>query len=205
MFLLFVRRSFYNPRTARKVKDGKVQKKNNHRLTVWRGFVVDRDSPRKGFKHLVAKREIFDFVELIPDYKSLLFGLERIQLSSGSETSDGRYIRHSDSGTGTIEIEAWKSDLVQEIPLRYFEDHQSIFDKIELKFEKRDDMVLCWFDEAKAKAFILLHVFIHELGHHHDKMNGKKRGTRGEMYAETFANQLEDVVWPLYVARFGKP
>jgi len=200
-----MRRGFYNPRTARKVKDGKVQKKNNHRHTVWRGFVVDRASPRQGFKHLVSKREIFDFIELIPNYRELLYGIECIILTPGSETSDGRYVRHSDTGTGTIEISAWRSDLVQEIPAWYFGVHQSIFEKIELKSEKKDDVYTCWFDEAKAKAFILTHVFVHELGHHHDRMNRKHAGSRGEGYAEDFANRLEDAVWPSYVARFGKP
>ena len=200
-----MRRGFFNPRTARKVKDGKVQKKNNHRETVHRGFIVDRESPQKGYKHVVSKREIFDFVELIPDHENLLHGLERIQLTSGSETSDGTYTRYWRTRTGCIELSAWDAELIQEIPTRYFEDHLSIFEKIELKYEKRRDFVLCWFDERKAKAFILIHVFLHELGHHHDKMNRKHEGTRGEEYAETFANQLEDIVWPLYVARFGKP
>ncbi len=56
-----------NRKTNPKVKGGKVQKKNNQRLTPWKGFVVDRESPRKGFRHLVTKRELFDFIELLPD------------------------------------------------------------------------------------------------------------------------------------------
>lgn len=199
-----MRRGFYNPMTARKVKDGKVQKKNNHRPTAWRGFVVDRESPGQGYKHLLSKREIFDFVELLPDWKEFLYGIERINLAKGSDSTDAWYI-HNREGTGSIEICAWQTDLVQDIATGYFDQHQKIFARINLRYERSDDTVRCWFDEAKAKAFILVHVFVHELGHHHDRMTRKRSGSRGEKYAEDFADRLEDIVWPLYVTRFGKP
>ena len=43
--------------------------------------------------------------------------------------------------------------------------------------------------EGQARAFQLLHVFLHELGHHHDLITTRRqlRGGRGEAYAERYA------------------
>jgi hypothetical protein len=186
------------------VKGGKVQKKNNHQLTPRRGFVVDRETPRKGCKHVVTKREIFDFVEILPDWRNLIYGIERIRLSAGREGCDAFYRHYNRERTGAILLSAWESELTQEINTAYFNAHRSIFEKIELKFERRKDGVICWFDEAKAKAFVLVHVFLHELGHHLDSMK-RTYCASGEPYAESFAKRLEDEIWPKYVEKFGKP
>jgi len=47
-----------------------------------------------------------------------------------------------------------------------------------------------------AKAFQLIHIFIHELGHHHDRMTtrSKRAVARGEEYAENYARRFEDVI-----------
>jgi hypothetical protein len=197
-------RANLNRKTSLKVRDGKVMKKHQRRLTPWRGFVIDRQPPKKGFRHLVTKREIFDFIELLPDWRDLVHGIERVRLGSGDEDTDAFYTHYAREGTGAIELSAWSDELIQEIPTDYFEEHRSIFEKIELKYEKTRHGVVCWFDEAKARAFILIHIFLHELGHHLDHMRGK-RSSSGESYAESFANNLENVVWPKYVERFGKP
>jgi hypothetical protein len=194
----------YNRKTNPKIKNGKVHQKNNGRLTPWRGFVVDRETPKKGYRHLVTKRDIFDFIELLPDWRDLVDGLERIKLSAGDDEVDAFYQHFDREGTGAIDLAAWDNELIHEIPTDYFDEHRGIFQKIELKYERRRDGVVCWFDEAKARAFILVHIFLHELGHHLDKKRGG-RVSSGESYAEDFANRMEDVVWPLYVKKFGKP
>jgi len=197
-------RANLNRKTNPRVRDGKVLKKNHGRLTPWRGFVIDRQAPKPGFRHLVTKRNLFDFIELLPDWRNLIHGIERVRLGPGDEDTDAFYVHYGREGTGAIELAAWKSELIQEIPTDYFEEHWSIFKKIELKFEETREGVICWFDEDKARAFILVHIFLHELGHHLDRMRGK-RSSSGESYAEKFANELEEVVWPRYVERFGKP
>ena len=194
----------YNRKTSPKVRGGKVQKKNNHRLTLKRGFVVDRVSPRKGFKHLVTKQELFDFIELIPNWQQVLYGIECILLSEGSDEVDGLYLPYRREKTGIIRISAWRKELVQEIRKDYFDAHISIFEKIDLKFERRKDCVNCWFDEPKAKAFVLMHVFLHELGHHHDFMQ-RRAISSGETFAQDFAKRLENTIWPKYIEKFGKP
>ncbi len=66
----------YNRKTAPKVKDGAVQKKNNHAIKARERYVVDRERPDKGFKHVISKRDIHHFVELIPDWGVISEGIE---------------------------------------------------------------------------------------------------------------------------------
>ncbi len=48
-------------------------------------------------------------------------------------------------------------------------------------------------------------VFLHELGHHHDRMTTRSRSqaARGERYAETYANRYAERIWDAYQAEFG--
>jgi hypothetical protein len=45
--------------------------------------------------------------------------------------------------------------------------------------------------ENTARAYQLLYMFLHELGHHHDRMTTRSRRAtaRGEPYAESYANR----------------
>ena len=74
-------------------------------------------------------------------------------------------------------------------------------------FEREDDdvEVQCWFTKKTAGAFQLMHVFLHELGHHYDCMQTKRKccAPSGEDYAENFANKLADRTWPAFYRRFG--
>jgi len=79
-----------NRRTATKVKDGRVQRKNRHRPTGHDGFVLDRESPGRGFRHVVTKRDVQMFIDIIPDWHRLSERLERIVLASRSDSCDGR-------------------------------------------------------------------------------------------------------------------
>ena len=58
--------------------------------------------------------------------------------------------------------------------------------------------------EDQVRAFQLLHVFLHELGHHHDRMTtySRRRAARGEAYAEQFANELASYLWDDYTRAF---
>ena len=42
-------------------------------------------------------------------------------------------------------------------------------------YEKRGEEWRCHFTEAQAKGFMLLRIFLHELGHHVDKLRSKKK------------------------------
>jgi hypothetical protein len=59
---------------------------------------------------------------------------------------------------------------------------------------------LAEFNEATVQDFQLLHVLLHELGHHHDRMTspGQRETTRGEPYAEGYARRYEKKIWSAY-------
>jgi hypothetical protein len=48
------------------------------------------------------------------------------------------------------------------------------------------------FTEGQARAYQLLHILPHELGHHHDRITtrSRRRSARGEPYAEAYANRV---------------
>jgi len=50
-----------------------------------------------------------------------------------------------------------------------------------------------------------MHVLLHELGHHHDRMTTRSQvdAGRGELYAELYANKYMDRIWEDYVRVFG--
>ncbi|MGB0579571.1 MAG: hypothetical protein ACPGVU_07715 [Limisphaerales bacterium] len=196
----------FNRRTAPKVKDGKVQWKNRHRPTVHNGFVLDRESPRRGYRHVFSKQDLRDFIEIIPNWSRYSERLERIVLARNDDENDGLYDFYHREKTGAIFLHAWREDLWVEFNPDYFDDHQSIMETLGVAFDRGSDVVNCRLTEAQARAFMLLHVFMHELGHHYDRISQKNGGTcRGEDYAERFANSRFNELFPAYVRVFGHP
>lgn len=63
----------------------------------------------------------------------------------------------------------------------------------------------CRFQESTARAYLLLHIFLHELGHHHDSITTPYKGwiVRGEEYAEKYAHRYERQIWDKYFKVFG--
>ena len=60
--------------------------------------------------------------------------------------------------------------------------------------------------EPQARAFQLLHILPHELGHHHDRISTRDpalHGAAAEPYAEAYALRVMDEIWPAYLQRFG--
>jgi len=195
----------FNRRTATKVKDGRVQRKNRDRPTGHEGYVLDRESPGRGFRHVVTKRDVQAFIDIVPEWHRFSERLERIVLASHSE-DDGRYVFYHREETGAIFLHAWPDDLWREIAPEYFDAHLEIFERLGVAHDRLEDAVMCRFTETQARAFVLLHVFKHELGHHFDRIHQKHFGsTKGEDYAERFATSRLERLFPPYVRVFGHP
>lgn len=194
-----------NRRTATKVKDGRVQRKNRHLPTVLQGYVLDRESPGRGFRHVVSKRDLQAFIDIIPDWHNLSQRLERIVLA-GFGSADGEYAFYHREETGAILLKAWREDLWVELTTQYFDAHKEVFSRLGLSHDRAKRTAVCRFTEAQARAFMLLHVFMHELGHHHDHVHQKHRNSfKGEDYAERFATTRFEELYPAYVRVFGNP
>lgn len=202
-----VKRAYQRRKVAPKVKHGAVQKKHRHVPSAALGFVVDRQSPAKGCRHIVTKRDIHEFTSIIPDWSQIREGLEGVVLTCGDDRVDGLYRFYSRDRTGAIEIPAWHGDLWSIFTFEYFKEHRGLLERLAVAFEPKDGGIECRFTLAQAKAFLLLHVFLHEVGHHVDRMQSKQRHSspRGEPFAEQYANTLSSLIWSEYLRVFGDP
>lgn len=88
----------------------------------------------------------------------------------------------------------------------FFQHHRHIFEALQVPYEIKTNEVICRFTVAQARAFSLLHVFLHELGHHQDWLRRRGPGLPDkEAFADDFANQYFEELLPVYVKRFGDP
>jgi hypothetical protein len=194
---------FYR-RATPKVTGGKVQKKNRHALTpnywntVQRVPVIDKERPGRGYRHLLTKKDILEFIEIVPEWDELSTGLNAVLLAPGENNLDGWY------GDGVIGICAWDRDIWREVSKPYYHEHEDVFSRLGVESKRQGNFHVCKFTEGTARAYQLLHIFLHELGHHHDRMTTKRKmfTGRGEGYAEDWAIKYEQIVWDSYLKKF---
>jgi hypothetical protein len=198
--------SSFNRRTATKVKGGRVQRKNRHRPTGHDGYALDRESPGRGHCHVVSKKDVQAFIDIIPEWHRFSERLERIVLAKCNDGLDGAHEFYYREETGAIFLQSWRDDLWIELTSDYFDAHQTIFEQLGVSYDRLSTAVMCRFTEAQARAFMLLHVFLHELGHHYDRIHQKHLySTKGEDYAERFATSRFEHLFPEYVRVFSQP
>lgn len=190
-----------------KVKNGKVQEKNNLKETpnYWNTQqtipLIVKEAPGEGYKHFLKKRDILKFIDILPEWKEISRGLNAIVLSQGCPITDG----YHDAMHGVINICAWNKNKWIELTWDEYELHRDLYNRLEIKCEKKNKGYFCKFDEKSIKAYQLLHVFLHELGHHYDQMTTKRKiqSCRGEHYAEEYALKYEKEIFNKYFEVFG--
>jgi hypothetical protein len=210
-----------------RVRDGRVQKKNNWsfdrgNLTAVapRDVAVERRKPGEGYRHVMTVSDLRTFLELLPDWDELAVGLRAIVLG-GEEACDdcmGWY-----GPPGLIGICGWDHDLWWDIiEESWLDEHRPVLELLNVErrlLSEQEERELLGpfagsFDDrsfelrwtaGQARAFQLLHILPHELGHHHDRIttSGKRRPQRGESYAENYANHVVRAVWSAYTRTFG--
>ena len=210
-----------NRRSAMRVRNGRVLKKNNWRLDPgdYRAVPQDeirlvRERPREGTRHLITIAQLRRFIELLPEWDQVAIGLDAILLDSATDC-DGWH------PPGGVAICAWEHDLWWWSSREFVEEHREVLDLIAVEnvsLEHRQYaglqglgisdparyVELRW-TEPQARAYQLLHILPHELGHHHDRFTSRRQRTigRGERYAEAYANRVLHEIWPDYVRAFG--
>ncbi len=183
-------------RTTPRVRDGVVQKKHrtvrssDYFRDEMPSLVIDRWPPARGHRHLVTKSDLRKFIGLLPDWNELSRGLQAIVLDGYSGGCMGWY------QPGVVSLCAWRKPLEWEAcDLGFYEEHKEVFEKLAIPVGP-GPMPPIRFTEASAKAFLLVHVFVHELGHHHDRMTTRSqaRCCRGERYAEEYARHEDQIL-----------
>jgi hypothetical protein len=195
-------------KTAPGVRNGEVQRKSNWRqtpdydITPQPRVFIDRRRPGPGYRHLLRKRDIERFVRLLPEWPELSWGLNAIVLAPGSPELFGYHRR------GIVAVCGWKRELVECWPPNVADlpENRFFLDLFRVPMEPADgDCTFCHFTETTARAFQLLAVLLHELGHHHDRMTtrSRRRPGRGEPYADRYAIRETERLWERYLAEFG--
>lgn len=197
-----------NRKSTPQVVKGRVQKKNNWDLSTNYYYapqpntvVIDRKRPGAGYKHVLNKEDIYRFLELLPDWDNLAVGLNAIVLAPGERGLDGYHT------PGVVHVCAWEGELWREMGAEYYEEHCDIFECLGIPGEDLGNgSYLCRFDDAAVRGYQLLHILLHELGHHHDRMTtrSQKQASRGENYAEEYARQHEQAIWQKYQKAFPR-
>ena len=203
-----MRQQQINRKSTPQVVGGRVQKKNNpewtanYYTTPPPSLVIDRQRPGKGYRHLLLQRDIEAFIRLLPDWAELSRGLNAIVLAPGERRTSGWHT------PGVVAVCAWEADLWIDFKndTEFFDDHKPVFRRLGVSMDEADDgYTMCKFTEAQIKAYQLLHILLHEMGHHHDRMTTKSkvRASRGEAYAESYALAYEARIWEQYQETFG--
>jgi hypothetical protein len=193
-----------NRKTTMRVKDGLVQKKQNwsesqnyftapDRSSV----VIDRQRPGVGFRHVLKTADIYKFLTILPDWEHLAVGLNAIVLAEAESNTDGWHT------AGVVAVCAWEMDLWREYDATsdFYLAHAPIFARLDvITTTLPDGYIQCQFDENKVRAYQLLHILLHELGHHHDRITTRSQvqAARGEPYAEAYALEHEAKIWDAY-------
>lgn len=165
-------------------------------------MVIIRRKPGPGAQHLLKVEDIRRFIEIIPNWEELSAGLDAVVLVPYSRTFFGQY-----SYSSVIKISAWVDDEWYEMHPENFERDKYLIEMLDVPYERLDWGFECKFTTNQVKAFQLLGTFLHELGHHVDRMNcrGKKDCPGGEPFAIKFEKEMIQKVWPEFVKRFPLP
>jgi hypothetical protein len=195
-------------KTAMKVQGGRPLRKNNwtrDRHDYWTRpqdeIRLDKLPPGPGYRHLVTLDQLRAVIHMLPDWEQVAVGLDAIALAPGCLPVEGRYF----TGHGVIDIYAWPRRLWDHAAdADYVADHNRLFDLLGVEYRKNHLGYEIRWTAAQARAYQLMHILPHELGHHHDLITSRRKRDigRGESYAEEYASKVLDEVWPAYVRQF---
>ncbi len=195
-------RRYTQRKSAPKVIDGRTQRKNRSRPTRT-APLIRREQPGAGHRHYLRKNDILKFIDILPDWNEISEGLHEIILAKAEEDTDGWF------RPGQVAICACECELVYCVDVEHVQEHAALYRRLGIQYTRDSDekgpYYLVEYSPSSRRAFQLLHVFLHELGHHHDWMTSDSSvgADRGESYAEQYAYKNEAVIFDRYVEAFG--
>lgn len=159
-----------------------------------RELLVRRESPGKGYRHFLTRKTVRSFIEQLPRWTDITRGLDYILLARAERGCDGWY------DGKVVAINAWEQDCWRSVPPDYYEEHRLVLKRLNVETVKTGRNYLCKFNPTSVKAFQLLHVLLHELGHHFDRISSfsRRSSSRGELYAENYAAAFEKWIWEIF-------
>ncbi|MEM6742657.1 MAG: hypothetical protein AAF676_02835 [Pseudomonadota bacterium] len=194
-------------KTNPKVVDGRARPKSRREPSpsLWtvQALALERDRPGRGFRHVLTRRELLAFFDLLPDWLALSRGLLGVRLTARRDGADGLDTYCAEGAV--ISLAAWERDLTRTVAPAFFEAHRALFDRLGAPCERHDGNRRLRFTVETLRAYQLMHVFLHELGHQQDCMSTRRRRAvgGGETYAEGWALKRVREVRDRYEAVFG--
>lgn len=194
-------------RATPKVVDGRVRRKNRHATTpgIWASteVTIEQDRPGRGHFHLLSAKDLRVFFGLNPDWEALSQGLQGVRLAAKRPGMDG-FCTYSAQGS-VISLCAWERGLHRLVTAEFLEDHRALLHRLGVPHRRQGALRRLEFTAETARAYQLLHVLLHELGHHQDRMTSRRRASagRGEGHAEAWALAREAELRAPYEAAFG--
>lgn len=190
-----------NRKSAPGVRDGRVQKKNRHTLSPdiyvheFDSLVVKRLRPSKGYYHAVSPTDVREFIRLIPDWESASEGIKAVVLTPGGDWAYGRY-----HNAGIIKLDAWPRNELLWVSGR----KRWLIERIGLDVPESNEVLL---SPRQVRAFLLLGTFLHELGHHVDRMATRSRwdAANGEPAAIAYELRRQRELADIFFEQFGQP
>jgi hypothetical protein len=163
-------------------------------------ILFERRRPGPGYRHVLSKSDIARFIALLPDWDELSRGLEGIVLMPGEADLEGMCFET------WVAVFAWRRELWDYYQASYLEHPRPSITRLGVPVEPGGGggLVMKW-TEGTVRAYQLLDVLLHELGHHHDRMTtrAQEHVCRGEPYAERYAARYADRIWGAYISEFG--
>lgn len=156
---------------------------------------VFRKNPGPYHRHVLHVRHVREFVAILPQWAELSEGLNTILLARHVHGCDGFH------RAGLVAICAQPRSLCWVVEDQgYVDEHATLLRRLNVSMQSTPEGTELRFAEGSLRAFQLLHVLLHELGHHHDRMTtrSRRRASRGESFAERYANEHAGMIWDRY-------
>lgn len=169
-------------------------------------FSVHRRSPGRQRYHPASPDDVRRFVQLIPGWQRVADDLDGVLLcgpwSAEYYDTEGLYGQHG------IVLFSWPKDPRLSMWYAFTRHVPDTIRYLGLKERKRDRSFQSLWTPAQARAYVLLFVLLHEIGHHVDwvmsrDVHRRRRAGRGEPFAEDWAAEYRHRMWDDYVSAFG--
>jgi hypothetical protein len=163
-------------RTALRVRDGRVAKKNlwrldprDYRALPQSEIQLQRRRPREGSRHLITIKQLRAFIETLPNWDEVAIGLNAIVLDD-ADGCMGWYQQ------GVVAICAWEHDLWWDlIEEPWIAQHQPILKRLDITCRALTD------DEASTRFFEGVHL---------------PAANRGRLAARFLKHRHFEIPWP---------
>lgn len=162
---------------------------------------IIKESAIRGARHLVSETDLRCFISIIPGWDQLSNGLHGLVLGTGDDDCYGWH------DVGVICVHAWRTPIEESWQPGFYAEHREVLERltVPVEYDEPSGRYLIGFTKKTAMGFLLMHIFLHELGHHHDRMQTRSRlhAPGEEDFAETFSHEVAATMWPEFYRLFG--